>query len=308
MLLANTVAILATEMLEAGGPNIGAVGAWGGLVAYSFQIFFDFSGYSDMAIGLGRMMGFKYLRNFNYPYISKSITEFWRRWHISLSTFFRDYVYIPLGGSRCPTGRWVFNIAVVWAITGFWHGAAWNYILWGVYYGVLLVLEKLVYGKALAKAPSFFRHAYVIAVFMFGWSFFWITDPNQLIPYYQAMFGLYGATGIYTFWQLNVWEYWPVFAICIIASTPIVPYLKERFTIWLQGEQYTGPQENSVFGTRHIQADDLCVIDAIPVSKGRRVALEAVQVLCDIMLLFLLALSMFSVVSGSFNPFIYFQF
>jgi len=157
-LLANTVAMLATKMLSMGGPQIGAVGAWAGLVAYTFQIFFDFSGYSDMAIGLGRMMGFKYLRNFNYPYISKSITEFWRRWHMSLSTFFRDYVYIPLGGSRCSKARWAFNIAVVWTITGLWHGAAWNYVGWGAYYGLLLICEKLVWGKALARLPEPVQH------------------------------------------------------------------------------------------------------------------------------------------------------
>ena len=207
VLLANTVAILATQMLEMGGAQIGAVGAWGGLIAYTFQIFFDFSGYSDMAIGLGRMMGFKYLRNFNYPYISRSITEFWRRWHISLSTFFRDYIYIPLGGSRCSRGRWVFNIVVVWAVTGLWHGAAWNYVLWGVYYGALLVFEKLWLGRVLERLPRIVGHIWCIVVFVFGWSFFWITDSSALVQYWQALGGAFGATGLSTFWQLGVWEY-----------------------------------------------------------------------------------------------------
>lgn len=183
VLLANTVAILATKMLGMGGPAIGAIGAWTGLIAYTFQIFFDFSGYSDMAIGLGRMMGFEYLRNFNYPYISRSITEFWRRWHISLSTFFRDYVYIPLGGSRCSKTRNALNIAIVWAITGLWHGAAWNYVGWGAYYGLLLICEKFIWGHALVKAPAAVGHLYTIAIFVFGWSFFWITDPTQLVLY-----------------------------------------------------------------------------------------------------------------------------
>ena len=224
VLLANTVAILAQDMLSSGGANIGAAGAWGGLIAYTFQIFFDFSGYSDMAIGLGRMMGFKYLRNFNYPYIAKSITDFWRRWHISLSSFFRDYIYIPLGGSRVGKGRWVFNIAVVWAITGFWHGAAWNYILWGVYYGFLLICEKLIWGNALKKAPSFIQHLYTIIIFMFGWSFFWITDMGQLQQYLLALVGAYGWCGNMTFWQIGAWAYISVFVACILASMPVVPW------------------------------------------------------------------------------------
>ena len=183
VLLANVVAVLADKMLAMGGPAVGAVGAWAGLLAYTFQIYFDFSGYSDMAIGLGKMFGFKYLRNFNYPYLSKSAAEFWRRWHISLSSFFRDYVYIPLGGSRVRTPRWVFNIAVVWAITGLWHGAAWNFVLWGVYYGVLLVCEKLVWGRALAKLPGLVQHAYGILVFMLGWLVFWIGDMGAMRLY-----------------------------------------------------------------------------------------------------------------------------
>ena len=233
-LLANTVAILANEMLSMGGPQIGAVGAWAGLVAYTFQIFFDFSGHSDMAIGLGRMMGFTYLRNFNYPYISRSITEFWRRWHISLSTFFRDYVYIPLGGSRCSRARNALNIAIVWAITGLWHGAAWNYVGWGVYYGALLICEKFIWGRALAKAPAVVGHAYTIAIFVFGWSFFWITDVDALQQFWKALVGVYGPTGSSTFWALTVWEYGPVFVTCVLASTPICPFVKERFLAWVE--------------------------------------------------------------------------
>lgn len=308
VLLANTVAILATDMLARGGSEIGVVGAWGGLIAYTFQIFFDFSGYSDMAIGLGRMMGFKYLRNFNYPYISKSITEFWRRWHISLSTFFRDYIYIPLGGSRCSTGRWVFNIAVVWAVTGLWHGAAWNYILWGVYYGILLICEKLFWGKALAKAPGIIGHIYTIAIFVFGWSFFWITDPNQLVPYWQALVGQYGMTGTSTFWELTVWEYLPVFVLCIIASLPIAPWLKQRFLAWVEGRKMIDFAQDGIVNARHIQADDLCASDPKPATPGKGRVLLVVDVLWDIALIAVFLLSVASVVSGSFNPFIYFQF
>ena len=220
VLLANTVAILATNMLAEGGPSIGAVGAWAGLIGYTFQIFFDFSGYSDMAIGLGKMFGFKYLRNFNYPYISKSVTEFWRRWHISLSSFFRDYVYIPLGGNRVPTPRWVFNLAVVWILTGFWHGAAWNYIFWGVYYLAFLLAEKILIGKYLERLPSIIRWAYTALVFMGGWLLFWIEDLSVMKQYLLALFGAFGATGSSTAWELGVWSFLPMLLTCAVASTP----------------------------------------------------------------------------------------
>ena len=308
VLLANTCAILATKMLGMGGPEIGLAGAWGGLVAYTFQIFFDFSGYSDMAIGLGRMMGFRYLRNFNYPYISTSITEFWRRWHISLSTFFRDYIYIPLGGSRCSSARNVFNIAVVWAVTGLWHGAAWNYVLWGVYYGALLICEKYVWGKALARLPRVVGHVYCIAVFVFGWSFFWITDPGQLVPYWQALAGAFGPTGSSTFWELTAWEYWPVFVICAVASTPVCPLLKERFLAWVEGRAARKVAEDGIVNPRHHAADSLCTFDAEPATPAKRAAYNVAAVAYDVALIALLLASCASVVSGSFNPFIYFQF
>ena len=308
VLLANTCAILAQAMLGMGGPSIGAVGAWGGLVAYTFQIFFDFSGYSDMAIGLGRMMGFKYLRNFNFPYISRSITEFWRRWHISLSTFFRDYIYIPLGGSRCSKARNIFNIAVVWAVTGLWHGAAWNYILWGVYYGALLICEKYVWGRALARLPRVVQHLYTIAVFVFGWSFFWIIDPSQLVPYWQALAGMYGLTGTATFWELTVWEYWPVFILCIAASTPICPWLKWRFLGWVEGRALGKFQDEGIVNPRVHQADSLCTFEAVPETPSKAKAYNVAAILYDVALLALLVASVASVISGSFNPFIYFQF
>ncbi len=308
VLLANIVAILADSMLEAGGSNIGAVGAWGGLLAYTFQIYFDFAGYSDMAIGLGRMMGFKYLRNFNYPYISKSPREFWRRWHISLSTFFRDYVYIPLGGSRVKVSRWVFNMAVVWALTGVWHGAAWNYVLWGIYWGVLLILERLIFGKFISKTPAILQHIICIALFIFGWSFFWITDINKLIEWWQAMFGAFGACGQQTFWQLGVWEYWPVFVLCAICSTPVAPWIKERFMAWACGrERVSILSANATANERTLKADKLLVFDNEN-AKAHPIAVQLFGVALDICLLAILVLSAFSIISGSFNPFIYFQF
>ena len=308
VLLANTVAILAEQMLSLGGAEIGAIGAWAGLIAYTFQIFFDFSGYSDMAIGLGRMMGFDYLRNFNYPYIAKSITEFWRRWHISLSTFFRDYVYIPLGGSRCSTARNIVNIAIVWAITGLWHGAAWNYIGWGVYYGALLILEKFVWGKALAKAPAIVGHLYTIAIFVFGWSFFWITDADALVQFWKAMVGGFGATGASTFWELTAWEYWPVFVVCALASTPIVPFVKERLTAWIEGRAPVSILKDGIANPRMMETGTLATFNAVPATPAKAAVYRILSILVDVALIILLLASCASVVSGSFNPFIYFQF
>ena len=307
-LLANTVALLATEMLSRGGPEIGALGAWAGLAAYTFQIFFDFSGYSDMAIGLGRMMGFEYLRNFNYPYIARSITEFWRRWHISLSTFFRDYVYIPLGGSRCSKARNALNIAIVWAITGLWHGAAWNYIGWGVYYGVLLILEKFVWGKALGRAPAVVGHLYTIAIFVFGWSFFWITDTNTLLEFWKAMIGVYGLSGTSTPWALTAWEYLPVFATCIIASIPLCPFVKERLLAWVEDREPQKVRDEGIANPRQLSTASLATFDATPASSRRALVYRIASIACDVALVMLLLASCASIVSGSFNPFIYFQF
>ncbi len=308
VLLANTVAILAADMLEMGGENIGAIGAWAGLVAYTFQIFFDFSGYSDMAIGLGRMFGFKYLRNFNYPYIAKSVTEFWRRWHMSLSSFFRDYVYIPLGGSRVSVPRHIMNMLIVWGITGLWHGAAWNYILWGVFYGVLLVLEKYVWGKALEKLPSLLRHVYMIFIFMLGWCLFWITDTAALGQYFAALFGAYGLTGTMSIWQLSFWEYWPVFIACVAASTPLVPFLKERLSAWIEKRDAVSVLNEGLANARCNSTETLCVWELAPASQGRELAWRILSVFVDIILVLLLITCLFSIVSGSFNPFIYFQF
>ncbi len=153
---------------------------WLAAIAYTLQIYFDFSGYSDMAIGLGRMFGFHFLENFNYPYISLSVTEFWRRWHISLSTWFRDYVYIPLGGNRVSRGKWVRNILVVWGLTGLWHGADWNFLLWGLYYGVLLLIEKLWLGKYLERLPKALRWLLCMIIVCIGWVMFNLTDFVQM--------------------------------------------------------------------------------------------------------------------------------
>ncbi|MGN1389376.1 MAG: MBOAT family O-acyltransferase [Bulleidia sp.] len=167
--------------------------AWLGIILYAFQIYFDFSGYSDMAIGLGKMLGFDFPENFNYPYISDSITEFWRRWHMTLSFWFRDYVYIPLGGNRHGLKRQLINIMIVWLLTGFWHGASWNFVLWGVYYGVILILEKLFLLKWLKKAPKWISHVYSIFVFLIGWVLFAFTDMHAIGGYLSSLFGASGV-------------------------------------------------------------------------------------------------------------------
>ena len=192
VLLANNAGALWDSILAMTCTELPVLTAWVGLAAYTFQLYFDFSAYSDMAIGLGKMFGFHFLENFNYPYISKSITEFWRRWHISLGTWFRDYVYIPLGGNRVKSWKHVRNILVVWLLTGIWHGASWNFVAWGVYYGILLLLEKFVFGRWLEKLPAVFRHIYCMFFVMLGWNLFVFEDFGSGIAYLKALFGLYG--------------------------------------------------------------------------------------------------------------------
>lgn len=186
VLIANNVAAVAVYIYSSNSAGSGAY--WLAAVCYTLQIYFDFSGYSDMAIGLGRIFGFHFLENFNYPYISKSVTEFWRRWHISLSSWFRDYVYIPLGGNRVKKQHWILNILIVWTLTGFWHGAQWNFILWGLYYAVLLLCEKLFWGKALEKLPAAVRWLYTMFIVTVGWVLFDITDFSQLGHVLGVMF------------------------------------------------------------------------------------------------------------------------
>ncbi len=191
VLLAN----LCGEMLEAtvlggSGGSMSLLGGWLSAALYTMQLYFDFSAYSDMAIGLGRVFGFTYKENFDHPYLSASVTEFWRRWHMSLSAFFRDYVYIPLGGNRRGTGRTVLNLAVVWTLTGLWHGASWNFVLWGIYYFVLLVLERFVLGKVLDRVPAFLRHVLTLLLITVGWVIFYYTDFTAMTEHLKALIGL----------------------------------------------------------------------------------------------------------------------
>lgn len=238
------------------------------VAAYTFQIYFDFSGYSDMAIGLGKLFGFTFEENFNLPYLSRSITEFWRRWHISLGTWFRDYVYIPLGGNRCGWGRQLFNIAVVWLLTGLWHGASWNFVLWGAYYAVLLMVEKLGLLRVLARLPRLLQHAYALFFIVVGWALFACTGPGQLSGVFGALFGLSGV---------------PLYD----ASSLFL--LKNNALLWLLlvfASTASFARLHTHLLSRRWYAEALCPL-----------GLAAALLACTAF-----------IVSGSFNPFLYFRF
>lgn len=263
VLLANQFGML-WDTMSADPVAAGMLGAWAGACAYTLQIYFDFAGYSDMARGLGRMLGFEFCINFDYPYISKSVTEFWRRWHISLSTWFRDYVYIPLGGNRCGKIRQCVNILIVWALTGFWHGAGWNFLFWGFYYGVLLLIEKLVLGKYIKRLPAFFQHLYAMVIVIIGWVFFASPNLSTALAYLKVMFT--GGAG--TMGGANAVLPWVgMFLLGVVGSTPLAKKVWDK----LEGKK------------------------AMPLAEG---------VLCLAGLLLCIA----SLVSSSYNPFLYFRF
>lgn len=221
VLLANNMGLLWNNIISNDFSTISVLTSWLGIIAFAFQIYFDFSGYSDMAIGIGKMLGFDYPENFNYPYISKSITEFWRRWHMSLSTWFRDYVYIPLGGNRVSKIKHLRNILIVWMLTGLWHGASMNFVLWGLYFALLLILEKFVYGKFLEKAPSILKHIYFIFTILIGWVVFAFTDISLIKDYILTMFGINSESFIdnsFIFYLLNNLF---VLIVCFVLQIPI---------------------------------------------------------------------------------------
>ena len=270
VLLANSFAILADQTFDSAqnGDSISVMFSWLGAIAYTLQIFFDFSGYSDMAIGLGRMFGFHFLDNFDYPYISTSITEFWRRWHISLGTWFRDYLYIPLGGSRCGKARNIFNLFVVWFLTGLWHGANFTFIAWGLMYFVLLVIEKLTgIHKKNGKVINVFKWIYTILFVVLGWVLFRANSISDAIVYLKSMFGLNGnvfSDGMFTGWFT---QNLILLVIGIVLCTPIFKVLSEK------------TKNSNVVGF---------------VKTGALIGL--------------FVLSVASLVSSSYNPFIYFNF
>lgn len=219
VLLANAVGKLWDVFLATDTAELTVLGGWLGLMAYAFQIYFDFSGYSDMAIGLGRMFGFEFIENFNYPYISKSVVEFWKRWHISLTNWFREYVYFPLGGNRVSKPKWIRNILVVWLLTGIWHGAGWNFLLWGLYYALFMLGERLFWGKGLAKLPAPVQHLYAMIVVLVGWGLFAIEDMGQLGRYLLVCFGGGSLVDAFTLYQL--WSYLPLLVILVFAALPV---------------------------------------------------------------------------------------
>lgn len=267
VLLANQMGAVWSEIYALGG-DVSALMAWTGAIAYTFQIYFDFSGYSDMAIGLGRMFGFKFPENFRYPYQSVSITDFWRRWHITLSTWFKEYLYIPLGGNRRGLTRQALNLLIVWSLTGFWHGAGWNFVLWGLYYFVILFIEKLFLLKALDKLPKFFRHVYALLLIIIGWVIFASDDVSVLLPFLGSMFGANGAVGgmdVYTLLTKAA-----LLVICCIASTELP---KKLF-----------------------------------LSAAGAMNEKAAFTLKSVMTIALLALSMILLIGDSYNPFLYFRF
>ncbi len=218
VLLANPLGSLWNQLSSASG-DIGTVGAWCGAIAFSLQLYFDFSGYSDMACGLGKMFGLAFRENFNYPYLATSVTDFWRRWHMSLTTWFRDYVYIPLGGNRRCLPRVLLNKTIVWALTGLWHGASWNFVLWGLYYAVILIIERLFLREALELMPSIVGRVYTLVLVMFGWILFALEDTAQLMAYLPKMFGQGAPMGR---WAASViGAYVPLLAAAIFACTPV---------------------------------------------------------------------------------------
>ncbi len=273
VLLANNIGLLWEAASSQTDPTV--LTAWLGAIAYGFQIYFDFSGYSDMAIGLGRIFGFHFLENFNYPFTAKSITDFWRRWHISMGTWFRDYVYIPLGGNRGGLALQLRNIAIVWMLTGFWHGASFNFILWGVYFGTLLVFEKLFLLKWLKKAGSLAQHIYALLFISFSWPIFGFEQISDGLHWIAAMLGsgvLYDSDSLYL-----LLTYAPVLLLCAAASTTLGSRIYQKLNARLA-----------------------------ELSSKRALCLGMLADYSGILCLCLL--SMAYLVSGSYNPFLYFRF
>ncbi len=201
--------------------------SWLGAITYMLQIYFDFSGYSDMAIGLGKMFGFDFLENFNYPYIAKNVSDFWRRWHISLGSWFRDYIYIPLGGNRVENIKVYRNLFVVWLITGIWHGASWNFIIWGLYFGSFIMLERMGLQKILNRFPSYVQHIYLLLVVLIGWVIFSQPSLKDVVQYLKVMFGLTQLPFINGYTTFYLKEYAILLVLAFIGSVPLLKILKK---------------------------------------------------------------------------------
>lgn len=274
VLLSNALAQISDAAFGHAPGTLSISFAWLGILAYTGHIYFDFSGYSDMAIGLGKIFGFTFLENFNYPYIAKSLSEFWRRWHISLSSWFRDYLYIPLGGSRKGKARTIINLLFVWTVTGLWHGAGWTFLIWGLYYALLLIGEKYLWRAALEKAPAFIRHIYALFFIILGWVWFRADSAQAAIQYFMALFGQTEAPFLEQ--QTVYWlkQCWPELLLAPIACTPVISAVKRK--LLLQSDR------------SWIQLTGLCITRAALILMG--------------------ILSVSSLLSSGFNPFIYFRF
>lgn len=267
VIIANNVALIADHIFDANVTTYGSSVLWLAAIAYTIQIYFDFSGYSDMAIGMGKMFGFTFLENFNYPYTAKSITEFWRRWHMSLTSWFRDYIYIPLGGNRVSKIKWIRNILIVWFVTGLWHGASWNFVVWGMYFAIILLLEKFVISKYLEKTRIISR-IYTILLFIIGWVIFRLEDFNEMFYVLKTMF-VYKKDNIILFMANNgdILFSVPFIILGIVASFPIINIIKKR-----------GETNKFIYFVE------------------------------SLLLIVILILSIMSLVSVKYNPFIYFKF
>lgn len=273
VLIANNIGALWAEVSALDYGGISTLTAWIGILAFAFQIYFDFSGYSDMAIGLGACLGFHFPENFNYPYVSGSVTEFWRRWHISLSSWFKEYVYIPLGGNRKGLPRQLINILIVWMLTGIWHGAGWNFLLWGLWFAVFLILEKVFLGKAFSFLPKMVGRVYTWLVVLLSWVLFSVESPTAIWGFVKALFGMNGAgltdrQGLYLGGQYVV-----IFVIAAVSATPLLHYV-------------AGKLEHSVTGY----------------------AMAVYRLLEKVIPAVLLCLSVAYIVDASYNPFLYFRF
>jgi len=268
VVIANIAGSIAVQFLETDIQSMTLLGSWYGIILYTIQIYFDFSGYSDMAIGLALMFGFHYHENFKHPYISNSITDFWRRWHISLGTFFKDYVYIPLGGNKKYQYR---NIFIVWLLTGFWHGASWNFVIWGLYFGFLLLLEKAFLGKILSKSSSVIQHFYTLFLIIIGWALFYYTDINKLFDFLKILFCISKVEIFDVEFQSVFMENlnWFVLAICL--CMPVYKYFQNILTKYAKNDK---------------------LISSLNISIN----------------LILFIISVILLVGSTYNPFIYFRF
>lgn len=278
VIIANPLGSIADTIFATSPENMSVTTAWIGIIAYSLQIYFDFSGYSDMAIGLGKMFGFKFLENFNYPYIAKSISEFWRRWHISLSSWFRDYIYIPLGGNRQGEWKTYRNLLIVWTATGFWHGASWTFMAWGFYYGIIISIERLGFGKVLARLWSPLQHIYVLILVMIGWVFFRADSFTYSTEFIQTMLGLNGTALFDNTSILYIHDNTYLLVLAMVFSLPIYPWFIKKMDNLLEAGKYTAS------------------ISIIRYLAGPIVYFSL-----------LLLVTMF-LVNSTYNPFIYFRF